>query len=78
MMGIRKSTDHCRCCWHCRFFIRPIPIQLLLDGPVTEVCTVDRYPGQYLQSDQWHQGDKDVLPDDVCDKFEIDPPPNRS
>jgi hypothetical protein len=71
---VRKSTDPCRCCWHCRFFIRPIPIEFLLDGPVTDVCTVDRID-HYAQPDQWHHGDKDVLPDDVCDRFEIDPPP---
>ena len=78
MTEIRKSTDPCRCCWHCRYFIRPLPIAGMLDGPVTDVCTVDRYPNQYLQPDQWHQGDKDVLPDDYCERFEIDPPPKTT
>ena len=74
---VRKSTDPCRCCWHCRHYIRPLTIDLL-DGPVTDVCTVDRFPAQYLQPDQWHQGDKDVLPDDYCERFEIDPPPTTT
>ncbi len=32
MTEIRKNTDPCRCCWHCRYFIRPIPVAGLLDG----------------------------------------------
>ena len=76
MSEVRKSSDPCRCCWHCRFFIRPLTITML-DGPVTDVCTVDRCPDQY-QLDQRHQGDKDVLPDDYCERFEIDPPPKTT
>jgi len=29
----------------------------------------------YFPEDRMQPGDKDVLPDDVCDRFEIDPPP---
>ncbi len=39
MTEIRKSTDPCRCCWHCRYFIRPLPIAGMLDGPVTDVVS---------------------------------------
>ena len=53
---------------------RPLPIKYLANGPLTDVCTIARCPGQYLEPDQWHQRGTDVLPDGVRDRFEIDPP----
>lgn len=76
MTEVRKSIDSCRCCWHCRHYIRPVAD--MLDGPATEICTVDRHGPSYRPLDQWQDGDKPVLPDDVCDRFEIDPPPKAS
>ena len=76
MTTIRKSINPYRCCWHCRYYVRPINLPGLIDGPVTEICTVDE-PSDPYPDDQWRLGGKEVSPDDVCDRFEIDPPPRR-
>lgn len=75
MTEVRKGSDPWHCCWHCRHYVRPIPVVGMLDGPATEICTVDRHGPSYRPSDQWQDGDKPVLPDDYCDRFEIDPLP---
>ena len=73
-MKVVKSTEPCRCCWHCRYYIRP-SMTLTIDGPVSRVCTIDRKQNHYLNPDQKSPCDKTVLPDDYCGLFEIDPPP---
>ncbi len=59
---------------HCRYYIRPATM-LMIDGPVSQICTIDRQKNIYPISDQESPGDRRVQPDDYCGRFEIDPPP---
>jgi hypothetical protein len=66
-----------RCCWHCRYYIRPVD-SLMVDGPIGNVCTIDRQTGVYPRSDELNPGDKFMAPDDVCQRFEMSLPPAES
>ena len=76
MMEIVKSTDPYRCCWHCRYYIRPKK-EWMIDGPVSSICTIDRkkiiYPLVYFPS----PGDVERDPDEFCNRFEMDQPAHK-
>lgn len=62
----RLQAGHC--CWHCRYYIRTI--DMIVDGPATSVCTIDRaYKNMYECP-----SDKERKPDEYCDQFEMDIP----
>jgi hypothetical protein len=62
-----------RCCWH---YIRPSTAhEYTLDGPIGNVCTIDRKPGVYHLSDELNLGDKYTAPEDSCEQFEVNLPP---
>ena len=69
----RLRTGHC--CWHCRHYIRPLSLPIL-DGPATELCTVDRLPGVYPLDTTPTYGDVHRNPDESCIKFEMELPPS--
>ena len=71
----QKRLESGRCCWHCRHYIRPEELPML-DGPVTQVCTVERKAVLY-DPDGFHPGDKITQPDYYCDRFEFDIPPEN-
>ena len=63
-----------RCCWHCRYYIRPIT-ELMIDGPVGSICTIDRVKNVYPIATELTPGDSVRDPDEFCDRFEMDRPP---
>lgn len=62
-----------RCCWHCRYYIRP-SVELVIDGAVTAICTIDRQEGIYPNSMYLSPGDRPREPSEHCDRFEVDYP----
>ena len=76
MAKIKKSTDPVGSCWHCRFYIRP-DLSFRLDAAIGSICIVDRDPSYYAVSHEPIPGELPVHPDDICAKFEIDPPPTQ-
>jgi len=66
-----------RCCWHCRYYIRPVEA-FQLDGPTGNVCTVDRDAGSYATPVSLYAGDTVTEPAFYCDRFEMDLPPETS
>ena len=62
-----------RCCWHCRYYIRPAT-ELMIDGPVGSICTIDRKKNSYPSTRHPTTGDMERDPDEFCDRFEIDRP----
>lgn len=79
--GYRNETDLEReqrlkrgyCCWHCQYYVRPG--ELMLDGPVHSICTIDRADNVYEVYGDIGPGDKEHSPNDSCDRFEMDIPP---
>lgn len=67
---IRLQSGHC--CWHCRYYIRPK--DLMLDGPASSICTIDREQNVYAVYGEMVSGDKERKPDESCDRFEMDIP----
>jgi hypothetical protein len=73
----KKSNDKSeRSCWHCRFYIRPSET-LVIDGPVTSVCIIDRDKSVYPNTMYLTPGDVSRQPDETCDRFEMDRPPYK-
>ena len=62
-----------RCCWHCRYYIRP-KTELMIDGPISSICTIDREKNIYPLFDLPSPGDTERNPDEFCDRFEMDRP----
>ncbi len=62
------------CCWHCRYYIRPI--EGILDGSVNSICTIDRDPLVYPAISEMTPGDKVRKPGESCNCFEMDIPPS--
>ena len=58
-----------RCCWHCRYYIRPVE-GFVIDGPVTTICTIDRQKGIYPNPMYLSPGDRPREPEEYCDRFE--------
>jgi hypothetical protein len=63
-----------RCCWHCRYYIRPIT-EMMIDGPVSSICTIDREKNIYPLFSFPTPDDTERDPDETCDRFEMDRPP---
>jgi hypothetical protein len=66
----RERYESGRCCWHCRYYIRPTD-ELMLDGPVTKTCTIDRQKGIYPNPMYLSPGDRPREPEEHCDRFEM-------
>jgi hypothetical protein len=66
--GERIPSDPC--CWHCRYYIRPTD-ELILDGPVTSICTIDRQKDIYPNPMYLSPGDHPREPAEHCDRFEM-------
>ena len=62
-----------RCCWHCRYYIRP-KTELMIDGPIDSICTIDREKNIYPRLSFPSPGDVERNPDEFCDRFEMDRP----
>ena len=69
----QKRLQLGHCCWHCRYYIRPIE-ELRLDGPVSSICVVDRAQNVYVVPGEMMPGDKERKPDEYCERFEMDIP----
>ncbi|HID81457.1 MAG TPA: sel1 repeat family protein [Chromatiales bacterium] len=65
-----ENTNQERCCWDCRYYIRPV--KYMLDGPIHSVCTIDRDRTVYGEYGEMWRGDKKRDPGDSCDRFEPD------
>ena len=72
----RARYESGRCCWHCRYYIRPAG-EFVIDGPVTSVCMVDREKGIYGNEMYLSPGDCTRQPTEYCDRFEMDKPARR-
>lgn len=70
----KKRLQLGRCCWHCRYYLRP-PERLMLDGPIGNVCIIDRQKDIYPIQEELNPGDKRMKPDCICDRFEMEFPP---
>jgi len=69
-----KRLELGRCCWHCQHYLRPVG-KYLLDGPIGNVCIVDRQKDIYPLQGELNPGDKIMKPDNVCDRFQMELPP---
>ena len=69
-----ERVESGRCCWHCRYYIRPTD-ELMLDGPVNSICTIDRQKDIYPNPMYLSPGDRPREPAEYCDRFEMDMPP---
>lgn len=68
--GTGKDIGKGRCCWHCKHYVRPLEL-FILDGPIGEVCILDRKKNVYVHGRQSYPGDKHTGPNDFCDRFEM-------
>ncbi len=68
----KKRLQSGHCCWHCRYYIRPI--EGIIDGPVNSICTIDRVRNVYGVYGEMTPGDKECKPDEYCNQFEMDIP----
>ena len=73
----RKRLELGRCCWHCRHYLRA-PERLMLDGPLGNVCIVDRPKEIYPLQGELNPGEKMMKPDGYCGRFEMEPPPKAA
>lgn len=65
-----KDVAKGRCCWHCKYYIRPKEL-FILDGPIGETCLIDRRRDVYIFGHQPYPGDKHTGPNDFCNRFEM-------
>jgi hypothetical protein len=65
----RERYESGRRCWHCRYYIRPTE-ELVIDGPVNSICTIDRQKGIYTNLMYLSPGDRPREPAEHCDCFE--------
>jgi hypothetical protein len=56
-------------CWNCKYYIRPG--ELMIDGPVSSICIIDRESGMYPNSMYINPGDIKKRPGDSCDRFAL-------
>ena len=68
--GGGKDIGKGRCCWYCKHYVRPLEL-FILDGPIGEVCIIDRKRNEYAHGRQSYPGDKHTGPSDFCDRFEM-------
>jgi hypothetical protein len=59
----RERLQSGRCCWHCRYYIRPIEVSTL-DGPLHSICTIDRVHNMDNVYGELAPGEKYSEPDD--------------
>lgn len=61
------------CCWNCKHYIPPHE-GLMLDGPISSVCIVDRDRSLYPVYGELSPGDKEIDPSQAdrhcCEKYE--------
>ena len=60
-------------CWNCKYYIRQG--ELMVDGPVSSICIIDREKNVYVNTTDLTPGDSRRNPDETCNRFEIDMPP---
>jgi hypothetical protein len=65
-----KDVAKGRCCWHCKYYIRSKEL-FILDGPIEEVCIIDRKKNVYIFGHRSYPGDKHTGTNDFCDRFEM-------
>lgn len=68
--GTGKDIDKGHCCLHCKHYVRSKGL-FILDGPIEEVCTIDRKRDVCAYGQQSYSGDKHTGPNDFCDRFEM-------
>lgn len=63
--GTGKDTNNGRCCLHCQHYLRS------QDGPIDEVCIIDRKRDSDVHGQRFYFGDKHTEPSDFCDRFSM-------